>query len=1258
MKTYRANPVSGALAKQARRAAWSAIALAAALIAAPAGAVTIDSFITNQANVVTPGAPTVATGAADIIGTRRAIASNLLAGAGPVTTGVAGGVLNLSVTNTAPDSRGEGLITWDGDITAGNLNTTGLLPHNLRAANHSAVRIRVNSATAGTELVFDIYSSAGSASRGALRLPAVAAATDFFLSYTHDFAPLIGTGANFTAVTAMQMRVRGTEVAVTVDIVDTIGPSVTATKRDLDLTNTPIAAPVLEGSTFKYRVQIGNTAGQAEGVDLTDTVDANTTLNAATVLATPVALNDTILSLGNVDRTSAAPGVLANDIDPDSAGAAPELIVAAASTGAQATSLGGTINLAANGSFTYAPPVGVGNAVDTFTYTLQDNDGQTDTAQIRFVLGPRIWFVDDAHGGTNVGTSANPFVGFTGTNVNGAGGAGDQDGPGDIIFMYAGNHSAAIVLEAGQTLWGEGDALIVDNFSVVAAGTRPALSSSGTAITLASNNTLRGFNIGNSSATGFDIAGNTFGTLTVSNVDLSGAGGALNLNTGTLAAIIGSIAATSGPHGIDLNTVTGTLTVSGPTAISGIGTNGFGIRVQASGTLTTNLNGNTTITAPNGLMANTGGTLNFSGTANSISATAGPAVNLTSTSLGTGATFSSVSSAGSATTGVNLDTVTGNFIANGGSIATAAGIDFDVNAGSSTITYAGSITNIASRSVEITSRTGGTVTLSGNINDTGTGILVQNNNVSGAPIINFSGATKTINTGANVAVRLDNNDLATINFTGGGLDIDTSGANGFNAINGAAGITVQGAGNSITTATGIALVVTDSTIGASGLTFQSISANGGAAGIVLGATGSSGGLTVSGTGSAGSGGTIQNSTSAGVLLTNTRNINLSRIIVQTSGDDGIFGTSVTSFTLADSSIINNGNSTSDEGIYLLDPAGAITLTNVVATGNAHNNLWIYDNNNTDGNTTLAISGGSFSSTGNANGNHGALVEVAGTGVMGVSTISNVTFNNNKVIGLQVITGGTGSINDLTVTNSTFQDTGTGNSQEISMDFAKAQSSSMTVKVLNNTILGHNSHGMNFFTGAEAGVTGVFNARVVGNIIGTSATAGSGSRIGNCIRVNINGDTDATVLLDGNTLRECPVGRGIEIIGRNGLGGLDVTVTNNNVNHVNLGFLPGTSDFPLAAILVQSNCIGVCNRVRSDVRLNTVPAGTAFDLLPTHISLVETSGAPSPAGTSTLELVDTAPASASCTAQLTSTNTGSASANAGCGLIPGPISTPP
>ena len=1222
----------------------------------PAAAVTIDSFTTNQAAVADPpGGSTVATGGADIVGTRRNLTSDLLplavgpSGTGPISSNVSGGAWVTTITATTPDSRGEAYATWDGDAVAGNLNVTGLGGQNLTAGGHNTLRIRVNSASAGTDIVVDVYSSSTAASRGFLRIPsAIAAATDLFLTFQYDFVATAASPADFSNVGAIEMRVRGTEISASIDIVDTVGPSLTASKRDLDLSNNPIAAPVLEGATFKYRVTVGSQNGLATGVDLSDTVDANTALNAASVRATPVAIDDSYVTAGNVGRSFSAPGLLANDFDPDNVGTPPELQVAAGSVGTFATTLGGSITIAADGSFTYDPPLGVNRAIDTYTYTLQDNDGQTSTGLVKIAIGRRIWFVDDAHPGTNVGTLSNPFVGFTATNVNGAAGAGDKDDEGDIIFLRDGSHTAAVELETAEWLIGEGEGLVMDGQTIVAAGTDPVLSSAGNGIVLSTNNTLRGFTVGNTGASSFDIFGNNFGTLTASNIVLSGAGGALSLTNGTLAATFESVVSSSGTHGINLDTTVGSLTVSGATTLANAG---FGLRVNASPTLTATFSGTTSLTTSAGsaLFAANGGTLNFSGTSNTANATGGAAVDLTSTSLGSGATFSAVSATTAASKGVNLDTVTGAFTGTAGTIVVNAGGGnaFDVNAGSSNVTYGGSVTSAAgARLVEVTSRTGGTVALSGNLMGSGAGHTGINlaNNIGGT--INFSGSSKSINTATNNAVTLASNAGATINFTGGGLVLSTTSGAGFSATGGATAISVQGSANTIASSTGTALNIASSTISASGLTFQSIASNGAASGIVLNTTGSSGGLTVTGTGGAGTGGTIQASTGAGISLTSASSINLNRMVVQTSGDDGILGTSVTGFTLADSSVINNGNSTTDEGIELVDMAGTINLTNVTATGNAHNNAYLNDSNNTGGNSLLTVSGSSFSSNNATNGNHGMLLEIRGTAVLGTSSISTTTFNNNKSIGLQVITGDTASINDLTIQNSTFQDTGTGNSQEIAMDIAKGGTSNLTVKVLNNTnITGHNSHGMNFFTAAGAGTTGTFNARISGNSIGNSAVAGSGSAIGNCMRININGDADATVLVDGNTLRQCPNGRGIEAIARNGVGGLDLTVTNNDVNPQD------TSGFPLCAIFAQSNVATVANTLRSDIRSNTVPAGGTFDLLATYICVVETS-------TSVSELVDTAPASASCTAQLTSTNTGSASASPGCALIAGPISTPP
>ncbi|MGH8580902.1 MAG: hypothetical protein ACREVK_12565, partial [Gammaproteobacteria bacterium] len=67
--------------------------------------------------------------------------------------------------------------------------------------------------------------------------------------------------------------------------------------------------------------------------------------------------------------------------------------------------------------------------------------------------------------------------------------------------------------------------------------------------------------------------------------------------------------------------------------------------------------------------------------------------------------------------------------------------------------------------------------------------------------------------------------------------------------------------------------------------------------ILRNSTGTLSELTVTGTGTARSGGTIQNTTGPGILLSNAAGISLARMIIQNGGDDGIRGTTVTGFTL-------------------------------------------------------------------------------------------------------------------------------------------------------------------------------------------------------------------------------------------------------------------------------------------------------------------------------------------------------------------------
>lgn len=204
--------------------------------------------------------------------------------------------------------------------------------------------------------------------------------------------------------------------------------------------------------------------------------------------------------------------------------------------------------------------------------------------------------------------------------------------------------------------------------------------------------------------------------------------------------------------------------------------------------------------------------------------------------------------------------------------------------------------------------------------------------------------------------------------------------------------------------------------------------------------------------------------------------------------------------------------------------------------------------------------------------------------------------------------------------------------------------------------------VNVFSSSQS-TGGTIVGTISGNRIGNPAVAGSAG--GAAISAVIQGQTKSTLLIDNNIVRQTdgdsraigvafrgPAPPAANSIGPNSVIN-DLTITNNNV-------APGAaaSGFPLSAIMVEAdNQTGADNKsptVRADIRNNTVPSTTAFDLLTSQIAFYEYDQA----GAHGIgQLVDTAPANADATAQLTSTNTGSASAF-GISLIPGPITTPP
>lgn len=1192
--------------RRRKKTATLALLLALGALAGPASAVTIDTFTTNQAAInAPPTSNSSVTGGADIIGTRRGMVVENLLGAGPTSGSVAGGNFVLAVTNTTPDSRGEVRLSWDGDTNALVLSPTGLGNQNLTASNASGFRLNFVSTTALTEVEITVYDDGSNFSR-AVRRVAIGGAQDVLIPFA-EFRVAGGTGAVFSSVGAIEMTVRSGEGTATLNLVETTPATIAATKTDVQITDVDGDTRVDPGDRVRYTVTITNTGNQALNVDLSDTVDSNTTLVTGSTSSTPLAHNDQYGWFGNVtfstDGTAAKPHLLANDQDADG-----DTLTVQAGTFPATTAQGGTLSLvsAASGAFTYNPPAGFAG-VDSFNYTILDDNSNTSTATASIHLDGVVWFVDDSNTTPpHLGTQADPFQVLASLQ-----GAGDPDLPGDIIFVYNDDgtpYAGGLVLEADQTLVGEEVGLILGGTTIVPAGGTPDITNAaGVGLTLATNNFAAGVTVTGTSGAG--IFGSNFGTFTATSLDVTNAGGAaLDLSTGTISGTYGTLssAGTAGQKGINLVTIVGSLNVS-TTTLTNPTTDGIFVSGSGTGTFSfgaTTITDNNTAAAPvadgidvatgnagavfnfsslsvtaddgTGLLANASGTINISGTGNSIVSTGGPAVDIVSTSLGSGATFATLSSTSSTGEGVNLDTVTGTFTANGGSITGPAGIGFDLNAGSANVTYAGAISNTANALlIDVTARTGGTTTFSGNLSSitAGNGINVSSNT---GGTINFSGATKTLNTGADTAVNLATNTGATINFTGGGLDIDTTSGAGFNATGGAAAITVQGGGNSITSTTGTALNVANTTIGASDLTFQSIASNGGTSGIVLNTTGSSGNLVVTGNGGAGTGGTIQ-SKATGISLTSTTAPSFSWMQLNNFTDFAIRGSSVVGFNL-DNSVINgtNGdNGAANEGsIRFTELTGSATVTNCNISGGFEDNLAVI---NTSGTLNrLTVSGTTIGANSTTDGSDGILVEGQSTAVVNV-TVQNGFFTSTRGDHFQL------NLIDTAATDLVF----TGNT--ITNSHPAVVSGGGGIRLTGGSTGGNVSATYNFSNnimrdsnGTAIGVTkgagtGTFTGTIDNNQVGVAATLNSGSAAGSGISViSAEGGTSTTTITNNQVRQYNNFGIIVQAGGLPtvGTGNVKATVTGNTIsNPGNLIF--AKNGFQLNSGTVPGDAFSVC-----------------------------------------------------------------------------------
>lgn len=997
--------------------------------------------------------------------------------------------------------------------------------------------------------------------------------------------------------------------------------TVVITNAGADLTYEPDDDYCNDGSTTDDFTYTLTPDGDIATVEVTVTcVNDAPVADDETYTGTNAAVGNTVLV--HNDTTDGAPthagpkksitgDLLDGDTDVDSAG--PLTITAETVSSTD----GGTAVIEADGDFVYTPAAGTSctDHSDSFAYNLNDGDGGGDIGVVTIETAGCVWYVNNNATG-NAGTSNAPFDTLAQAETSSA--------ANDTIYVYDGDtnttgYDAGVTLKAGQRLLGEVVDLVVgaDTLATGVAGNRPTLTATASAVvTLGAGNTVQGVDI---DPTGIHEgilggAGDAGGTITDVRIVENGAVDGLGLRlAGTTGAYTVSDFTVIADDGVALSNNTGPVSFV-PSSTIGITAPGFGFGALNTNLGTSAFDSITAGAAGSGdaavVLDTTTGTVTFgdlsltssgttpafdlnnaagvtvdaSGTAN-INANLGPAVDVTGAPAAVLA-FDTVTSTNSTTDGINLDGLgTGTFSATGGTISGAAGISFDLNGGSGNVTYPGQLFDGDGATAEITGRTGGSVTFSGQVaddNDAGGGITVSGNTGGST---NFSGTTKTFNTGASNAVSMTSSDGHTLSFVGGSLDIDTTSGRGFNADTSGT-VSVTGSSNTIDSTTGRALSVVTTDIGAADLTFQRISAalaGVGSQGIVLDGTGNLGNLEITGSGgtctvgdtSGCSGGTISGFTGAstdanapggtGIVLNSTLAPSFTRMHITgsaASDNYGIRGTNVTGgFTLAESVIDGTlGDSAltahKEGGIYfgdLSDPftdngvTGTVNVTNTTVTGGFFTNIMI---DNISGGLDATFDNVDSLALNDANGDDAIQFEGIGTADMDVEyKNSTVSAANGDLF--QYIADGTGGgdldlVNNSFINNDTSQFTGGGG-----LALVGGAKGPVTMDVANNTLQNAKTNALTIIKSADAlAGTNNLTATIDNNDIGIAGTTNSGSVDGDGMEITTFGDGNATFNVTNNDIRQYN-SSGIQFVAGSGVvgtGQFNLNVSGNAVGN--------------------------------------------------------------------------------------------------------------
>ena len=267
--------------------------------------------------------------------------------------------------------------------------------------------------------------------------------------------------------------------------------------------------------------------------------------------------------------------------------------------------------------------------------------------------------------------------------------------------------------------------------------------------------------------------------------------------------------------------------------------------------------------------------------------------------------------------------------------------------------------HITRDAIDIDDLSGGTLQIANlNLNNAANGRAGMDVRNSSATVQVDAG---TIQVAGNPGINLIDNTGA-FNFAGLGMTGTTQ-----PGVNMTGGGTIQFTGtNTVTTTTGTAVNIVDSTMGTSGVTFESINTNGATNGILLNNTGTMGFFAVTGDGSNLSGGTLTNSTGDAISLTDVQDIRLTEMDLNNSTDShinasnvngltlngvemsisgfhGIFGNSITALSMTDCLVDQSGDAITESGINITNLLGSSQILSTDFTLSRSQHIFIANN---------------------------------------------------------------------------------------------------------------------------------------------------------------------------------------------------------------------------------------------------------------------------------------------------------------------------